>query len=98
MVSATKTSESLFRLVAKNAHDFQVQLRLEDRLPVSEEESIQIEKLPEMTPPDTESPQGRRGVVIWHLPLKAGEEKTVTLAYRLRWPAAKPIEITPLEQ
>jgi hypothetical protein len=69
---------------------------MEDRVPVSEDQAIVVERLPDMTKPDIEAPEDRRGVVGWTVSLKAQEERALVTAYRLRWPAAREIRPQPL--
>ncbi|WP_284177622.1 mucoidy inhibitor MuiA family protein [Rhabdaerophilum sp. SD176] len=96
LLGSTRTEDSQFRTVVKNLHAFPVEIHVEDRIPVSEDQAITVERLPEMTKPDLEAPDDRRGVVAWTLALKPQEERALVTAYRLRWPAAKEIRPLPL--
>lgn len=95
-LGSTKNDKLEFRTTVKNLHGFPVNLVIEDRVPVSEDQAITVERLPEMTKPDTEAPDDRRGVVVWTPALKPQEEKAYLTAYRIRWPAAKETRLTPL--
>ncbi|MCZ8261276.1 MAG: mucoidy inhibitor MuiA family protein [Beijerinckiaceae bacterium] len=96
LLGSTRTEDSQFRTTVKNLHAFPVEILIEDRVPVSEDQAILVERLPEMTRPDLEAPDDRRGVVGWSLGLKPQEERALVTAYRLRWPAAKEIRPVPL--
>lgn len=96
LLGSNKTARSEFRISAKNLHAFPVALIIEDRIPVSEDQTILVERAPEMTKPDVESPEDRRGIIQFKPQLKAGEEKTFTTAYTIRWPADRPLRTTPL--
>lgn len=96
LLGSNKSARSEFRISAKNLHAFPVSLILEDRVPVSEEQTIVVERAAEMTKPDVEAPEERRGIVQWKPVLKAGEEKTFTTAYTIRWPADRPTRLVPL--
>ena len=96
LLGSTRTEDSQFRTIVKNLHAFPVEILVEDRIPVSEDQSIVVERLPDMTKPDLEAPDDRRGVIGWTLALKPQEERALVTAYRLRWPAAKEIRPQPL--
>jgi uncharacterized protein (TIGR02231 family) len=96
LLGSNKSARSEFRISAKNLHAFPVALILEDRVPVSEDQVIVVERAPEMTKPDVEAPEERRGIVQWKPVLKAGEEKNFTTAYTVRWPADRPTRLVPL--
>lgn len=95
-IGTTLTARHEFRVTARNYHAFPVALVLEDRVPVSEDQAIVVERASAMTKPDVEAPEDRRGVFQWTPTLKAGEEKSFTLAYSVRWPGDRPIRTTPL--
>lgn len=96
LLGSNKSAKHEFRITAKNLHAFPVPLVIEDRIPVSEDQAIVVERAPEMTKPDVEAPDERRGVFRWTPTLKGGEERSFTTAYSLRWPAAKEIRLAPL--
>lgn len=96
LLGSTKTDEFQFRTSLRNLHAFPVALRIEDRVPVSEDQTIVVERMNEMTKPDLEAPDDRRGVVVWTPALKPGEEKAFITAYRIKWPATKETRLTPL--
>ena len=95
-LGSTKTDKFEFRTTIKNLHSFPVNVVIEDRVPVSEDQSITVERMPEMTKPDAEAPEDRRGIVVWTPSLKPQEEKAYLTAYRIRWPAAKETRVQPL--
>lgn len=95
-LGSTRTDEQHFRTIVKNLHGFPVPMRIEDRIPVSEDQIVLVERLADMTKPDIETPDDRRGVFIWTPTLKPEEERAFVTAYRMRWPAGKEIRIVPL--
>lgn len=95
-LGSSKTDKFEFKTTLKNLHGFPVHVVIEDRVPVSEDQAITVERLPEMTKPDAEAPDDRRGVVVWTPTLKPQEEKAYLTAYRIRWPASKETRLTPL--
>lgn len=95
-LGSTKSDKFEFRTTIKNLHGFAVNVVIEDRVPVSEDQTITVERMPEMTKPDAEAPDDRRGVIVWTPGLKPQEEKAYLTAYRIRWPAARETRVMPL--
>jgi len=87
LLGSTKTDETIVRTTVRNLHTFPVKLQIEDRVPVSEDQVITVERMSEMTKPDIETPDDRRGVFLWTPTLKPGEERAFVTAYRIKWPA-----------
>lgn len=96
LLGSTKSDEFRFRLDVRNLHAFPVEITLIDRQPVSEDREITVERLADMTKPDLETVDDKRGVFGWNASLKPQEAKSFINAYRLRWPAAREIRITPM--
>jgi len=61
----------------RNAHDFPIKIAIEDQIPVSETEDIQVEVLPVTTPPTTRDLRDRRGVLEWAFEAKPGESREI---------------------
>ncbi|MCA3606188.1 MAG: mucoidy inhibitor MuiA family protein [Methylobacterium sp.] len=93
---SNRTEDHRFRTDIRNFHAFPVALQLLDRLPISEDQAISIERLPEMTRPDVENVEDRRGVVAWNLALAAQEAKAIVTAWRVRWPQGKVLRPQPV--
>ncbi len=93
---SNRTEDTRFRTDIRNLHAFPVSLQLLDRLPISEDQAITIERLPEMTKPDIENVEDRRGVVAWNLALQPQETRAVLTAWRVRWPQGKTLRPQPL--
>jgi uncharacterized protein (TIGR02231 family) len=94
-VTSAKTDERTFKTTIRNGHDFPVKLAIQDQLPVSENEDIQVELLPASTPPTTTNVRDHRGVLEWAFEAKPGEVRDIAFAFRLRWPKDKTIVMTP---
>jgi uncharacterized protein (TIGR02231 family) len=73
------------RTILHSLMDHGITLILEDRLPVSEDERIEVEMGKETTPGYKES-ERRPGVKIWTLDLAAGEKREIVLDYSVRYP------------
>jgi uncharacterized protein (TIGR02231 family) len=95
LVTTSKTDERSFRTTVRNGHDFPVKVAIEDQLPVSETEEIQVDMLPSTTPPTTTNLRDRRGVLQWAFEAKPGEARDITLAWRVRWPKDKGVVMLP---
>jgi hypothetical protein len=60
-------------------------VHLEDRVPVSEDERIEVE-MDMSTTPGSRPSERRPGVLLWTFDLAAGETREIVLAYRVRYP------------
>jgi uncharacterized protein (TIGR02231 family) len=95
IVTTSKIDERSFKTSVRNGHDFPIRLAIQDQLPVSENEEIQVEMLPATTPPTTSNVNDKRGVVEWAFEAKPGEVKDITFAWRVRWPKDKGVVVIP---
>jgi uncharacterized protein (TIGR02231 family) len=89
IVTTSKTDERSFKTSVRNGHDFPIQVVVQDQLPVSEQEGIQVEMLASTTPPTATNVRDRRGVLEWAFEAKPGEVKEISFAWRMRWPKDK---------
>ena len=95
IISSAKTDEREFKTTIRNAHEFPIRVAIEDQLPVSEVEDIQVEMLPVSTAPTTRDLRDRRGVLEWAFEAKPGETREVKFGWRVRWPKDKAVQFTP---
>lgn len=95
IVTTSKTDERSFKTTVRNGHDFPIRVAIEDRLPVSENEEIQVEMLSSTTMPTATNLRDKRGVLEWAFDAKPGEVKDINLAWRVRWPKDKGVVMTP---
>jgi hypothetical protein len=95
LVTTSKTDERAFKTAVRNGHDFPIRIAIEDQLPVSENEEIQVEMLSSTTPPTASNLRDRRGVLEWAFEAKAGEVRDINFAWRIRWPKDKNVVMTP---
>jgi uncharacterized protein (TIGR02231 family) len=79
----------------RNGHDFPIKVAIEDQLPVSENEDIQVEMLPSATPPTATNLRDKRGVLEWAFVAGPGEVKDIAFAWRVRWPKDKGVVMVP---
>ena len=89
LIVTSKTDERSFKTRVRNGHDFPIRLAVQDQLPVSENEDIQVEMLPSTTPPTTTNVRDKRGVLEWAFEAKPGEVTDISFAWRVRWPKDK---------
>jgi uncharacterized protein (TIGR02231 family) len=95
IVTTSKTDERSFKTSVRNGHDFPIRVAVQDQLPVSENEDIQVEMLPSTTPPTTANGRDKRGVLEWAFEAKPGEVKDISFAWRVRWPKDKGVVMLP---
>ncbi|MBX9646373.1 MAG: mucoidy inhibitor MuiA family protein [Xanthobacteraceae bacterium] len=95
IVTTAKTDERAFKTTVRNGHDFPLRIAIEDQLPVSENEEIQVEMLPATTPPTATNLCDRRGVLEWAYEAKPGEVRDISFAWRIRWPKDKGVVMIP---
>lgn len=72
-------------LEAQNLTPRDYTLRLIDQVPVSEQKEVSIDWTASVAPTE-ENPDGKRGVLVWEMPLAAGATQEVTLETEIRWP------------
>ena len=95
ILTTSKTDERSFKTVIRNGHDFPIRIAIEDQLPVSENEDIQVEMLPSTTPPTATNMRDKRGVLEWAFEAKPGEARDIAFAWRVRWPKDKGVVMMP---
>ncbi|MDO9561532.1 MAG: mucoidy inhibitor MuiA family protein [Bradyrhizobium sp.] len=91
IVTTSKTDERSFKTTVRNGHDFPIRIAIEDQLPVSENEEIQVEMLPSTTAPTATNLRDRRGVLEWAFEARPGEVREIAFAWRVRWPKDKTV-------
>jgi uncharacterized protein (TIGR02231 family) len=95
IVTTSKTDERSFKTTIRNGHDFPIRVAVEDQLPVSENEDIQVELLPATTPPTITNLRDKRGVLEWALEVAPAEVKEIAFAWRIRWPKDRGVVMVP---
>ncbi len=89
----SKSEAREFKTSVKNLHDFAMSVTVVDQVPFSESSAITVETLSSTTPPTENHPDDKRGVMAWSFNLAPAETKDIHLAYRMKWPADKSIEL-----
>ncbi|WBU62852.1 DUF4139 domain-containing protein [Paracoccus aerodenitrificans] len=72
-------------LSAENLTNRNYTLRMTDQVPVSEQEDLKVEWTASVDPTEV-APDGKRGVLVWEMPLVSGEKQEITLETSMRWP------------
>ncbi|MFV0411052.1 MAG: DUF4139 domain-containing protein [Paracoccus sp. (in: a-proteobacteria)] len=88
MIRRSNALEETAILSARNLTGRDYDLRLIDQVPVSEQEEVKIDWSVSRAPGETD-PDGKRGLLVWEMPLAAGETQEVTLETSISWPEGK---------
>lgn len=75
-----------YRITIDNRHDSTLPVTVLDRMPVSRDERIQVNLMPETTEPDARDVDGRLGVLAWELEPDAGATMAIRFGYTVSWP------------
>jgi uncharacterized protein (TIGR02231 family) len=89
----TKVETREFKTTVRNLHDFPIHAVVTDQTPYSENSAIVVELLPLTTPPDEKDPDGKRGLLRWRFDVAPNESKEIRLAYRMKWPADREVNV-----
>jgi uncharacterized protein (TIGR02231 family) len=95
ILTTSKTDERSFKTVVRNGHDFPIRVAIEDQLPTSENEDIQVEMLSSTTPPTATNLGDKRGILEWAFEASPGEVRDIAFAWRIRWPKDKGVLLMP---
>lgn len=90
LISTSHTDSRNFRVTLKNLHERPIQVRVLDRVPVSQNQEIKVEYTGRTTPTKTDF-EDKRGVMNFEAKLEPEEEKVLDFGYKISWPAAKSI-------
>lgn len=91
LLSASTEREEVAVMTLKNLTGESWPVRLMDLVPYSEQEDLQITFSADPAPDETDV-DSMRGVLAWRFDLAAGEERSVMLSYRMRWPEGMQVE------
>lgn len=94
LLGSTKSETREFKATIRNLHQAPVKITVLDRIPVSEQASVEIEKLSTITPGSEPVSEEKKGVIAWKLDIAPGAQKEIRAGYRLRWPTDRQIIFT----
>ncbi|MFK8034695.1 MAG: mucoidy inhibitor MuiA family protein [Hyphomicrobiales bacterium] len=89
IISSEKTDTRRYVTKVTNNHDQAIRIRVVDRQPFSENETIRVERLSSSTSPSEENVNDQRGILAWSFVYEPGESRDINFDYRLTWPAEK---------
>lgn len=92
-MGSNKSDTREFKATLRNFRSAPVSVTVIDRIPISEEASVEIERLSTMTPGSEPVSEEKRGVVAWKINLAPGGENEIRTGYRVRWPADRQIQL-----
>ena len=72
-----------------------MRITVEDRIPQSEDQDIQVELTSGGTAPTARDVGDRRGVLAWSYDYAPGESRAITFGWRVKWPADRQIVTRP---
>lgn len=90
LISTSRVDSRNFRVTVKNLHERPIDLKIYDRIPVSQNQDIKVEYTGKETP-TAQNTDEKRGVMRFDARLEPDEEKILEYGYRISWPAAKSI-------
>jgi hypothetical protein len=91
LLSVSNQSNELVQIDLNNLSGRDWPVRLQDRVPFSEQDDLRITNT--ATPPaTTENLNQQRGVLEWRFDLPAGQTKQVTLETQMQWPDGMELE------
>ncbi len=93
LISASLTDQRSASTTVKNLHNFPMDVKVLDRLPVSNHEDIKVRMLSGSTVPTNTNVDDQRGIVEWVLALDEGEETKIDFGYTVSWPKAMEISM-----
>lgn len=85
-VSTVNTDERKYKTTVKNLHDFAIETRIIDRIPVSNHEDITVEMGSASTMPTDTNLEDQRGVLRWTNVIDGKGERVIDFGYRVSWP------------
>lgn len=90
LIAKSKTDDRSYKIVVKNLHPRQIQIRVLDQIPVSGNDEIKVE-FTSSIPPTQRDVDDKRGVMAWEDKLNPDEERVIELSTRVTWPGAKTV-------
>lgn len=90
-VGSTTTSTQSYLITVKNNQNKEVKLTLKEQYPISTNKEIEV-KVTEVTPAATYDKKDI-GVLTWDMELKAGETRTFTVTYSIKYPKDQKINL-----
>ncbi len=90
-IGNNRTEVSDFTTSVTNLHGFPVNVRILDRMPVSENAEIVVSALQSNTKAQEDKVDGKRGVIAWAFSLKPQQSMDIRFGWQVQWPNTKQI-------
>lgn len=74
----------LTRIISR--HSFDIPITIQDQTPVTDDERVRVEFLPDTTLPDVEDVGDQSGVYAWTSVLKPDVPREIAFGFRITWP------------
>ncbi|MCW5713760.1 MAG: mucoidy inhibitor MuiA family protein [Bauldia sp.] len=87
LITRINTDERHYEITVDNLHSREMEITVYDRVPVSEDERITVQRLGDTTEPTETDVNGTRGLLAWTYDYEPGETREITNAYLVTWPA-----------
>ena len=86
LIRNRRRSERIYLIDVANNHSIPLEITVMDRLPVSQDDRIDVSLLDETTPPTSENVDGRRGVLAWSHTFQPDEERQIIFGFAVTRP------------
>ena len=86
IISRDRRVERIYKVSVANLHVRPMAIEIQDQLPVSRDERIEVELLDDSTEPTARDLEDRTGVLAWRYDYAPGEEKKITFGYAVEFP------------
>jgi uncharacterized protein (TIGR02231 family) len=86
----TVVREFAYKITAENGKNQALLLKLEDSIPVSKTDKIQVKDVKLTPDPDIRNYKDKEGVMLWSLKLSPGEQKEILIDFVVTYPADSP--------
>jgi uncharacterized protein (TIGR02231 family) len=86
----TVLREFEYRITAENLKREAVRLKIEDCLPVSKTDKIEVKEIHLTPAPDERNRLDKEGVMLWNLGLSPGEKAEIHIGFSVAYPAESP--------
>lgn len=94
IISSSKADQRVYRISIRNMHQRAIGVTVLDQLPVSQHQDIKVEMIGKQAPSRRDI-DDKRGTLAWDLKLEPDQESQVEFGWRIQWPAARKIQLSP---
>jgi uncharacterized protein (TIGR02231 family) len=86
----TVVREFEYKITAENMKKQVVRLKIEDSVPVSKTDKIQVKDVKMIPDPDARNYKDKEGVMLWEFKMDPGEKKEIQINYIVTYPTKSP--------